>query len=167
MSRGFFFLVTISVFLRALLLAGAGSSFAATPDTLSTPPARVKSPYKAMLCSALLPGGGQFYTENRGKGFVLLGVESVLLGATVLEHRRTENHWREYVRSGNSQEYELYLQGYDRRSRLLWWTGGAWAFSIADAYIDAYLYRFDAEEKLTLMIQPVQPGPSLSIQLRW
>jgi hypothetical protein len=120
-----------------------------------------------MLLSAVTPAGGQFYTGNRLKGIALAGAELTLLGLTAREHIRTEDHWDRYTRTGDQREYELYVRGYDRRATLVWWAAGVWVLSVADAYVSAYLYKFDDQERLTLRMTPADQRPTLGICLRW
>ncbi len=91
-----------------------------------------KSPAGAMLRSAALPGWGQFYNEKYIKGALILSLESFFMAGALVEHR---NFVREN-RSWSSIHRE-------RRNDFLIWLVGTILFSMADAYVDAHLYRFD------------------------
>lgn len=106
-------------------------------------PVKVESPNprKAMVYSAILPGGGQFYTGEYAKGLVFAGVELFLLGSAYMNYRESQKfkiHSFErdfYVREAIS--YSLYFLG-------------VYLFSIADAYVSANLHgvkRYFNKEK--------------------
>lgn len=44
--------------------------------------------------------------------------------------------------AGDTQSYDLH---YETRLDLIWYTSGAWLIGMLDAYVDAYLFSFDAE----------------------
>lgn len=100
-----------------------------------------KSPGKAMLLSTLLPGAGQFYTQNYLKGTVMLGAWSILGSLSIREHVLA----RDALRKNNNQNY---LEHRDKRNNLLWWTAAVWVFSIADAYVSSHMYKFKEQESL-------------------
>jgi len=117
-----------------------------------------KSTYWAMFDSAIFPGGGQFYTENRGKGVFFFLLQGGFLTATLIEHYRTEKSFNQYEKTLNPTDYEIYSHHFDLRSKLLWWTAGIWVFSMADAYVDAHFYCFEGGEKLSLNFSPTFQG---------
>jgi hypothetical protein len=82
-----------------------------------------KSVGKAMLF-CLLPGGGQFYTERYLPG-VLIGTGEITLG---------------YFAYKNHIEKK-----YTERNSFLWWGLFLFGYSLADAYVGAKMYGFDAE----------------------
>ena len=101
-----------------------------------------KSPGKAMLFSTLLPGAGQYYTENYLKGALMTAAWGTLGYLAIHEHlqARTALH--------DSNEYS-YIEHRDQRNLWLWWTAAVWVFSIADAYVSSHLYKFKAQETLS------------------
>jgi hypothetical protein len=104
----------------------------------------------AMLLSALLPGGGQFYTRNLLKGALYGGAELALAGVTVYQDRQM----RQAYRAGSPDSLVLK----NRRNALLWWTGAVWAFTIADAYVSASMYGFKEEQRLSVQVAPLEIG---------
>ena len=136
----------------------AGFVLAQTPDTLkpqlnradSTSKADAVGTYRpakstgtAVLLSFLLPGGGQVYTGNWWKAVLIAPAEVTLGYFSVKEHLAATKAW-------NGGDTTGYVQHRDRRTALLWWTGAALAFSMADAYVSAQMYGFDREMRLTL-----------------
>jgi hypothetical protein len=96
----------------------------------------------AVLLSGLIPGGGQFYTGNPLKGILLGGAELALAGITVYEYR--------YSNGGQGNT--------DLGNTFLWWTGFAWAFSMADAYVSASMYGYKEEQRLDVRAGPTTVG---------
>ena len=136
----------------------AGFVLAQTPDTLqpqlnpadSTSKGDTVGSYRpakstgtAVLLSFLLPGGGQVYTGNWWKAALIAPAEVTLGYFSVKEHLAATKAW-------NGGDTTGYVRHRDRRTALLWWTGAALAFSMADAYVSAQMYGFDREMRLTL-----------------
>ncbi len=122
------------------------------PQTLS------KSPGRAVLFSALIPGGGQVYTGHWWKA-ALIGPAEVALGYfSVKDHIGAT----EALRSGQEAEY---VRLRNRRNAFLWWTGAVLALSMADAYVSAQMYGFDRQmrfsgrtPRLALAVGPMRVG---------
>jgi hypothetical protein len=64
------------------------------------------------------------------------------------------------VKGSDSTAHELHRA---RRDDLLWWTAGVWAFSMADAYVSAHMYRFRAQQSLSFGLSP----KGLMISYHW
>lgn len=95
--------------------------------SLAKPSSRRVNPGTAVLLSALLPGGGQFYAGQPLKGVIIGAAELGLAGLSI-----------HYYRRGNA----------DIGNTFLWWTGFAIGFSMADAYVTASMYGFREEQRL-------------------
>ena len=102
-----------------------------------------KSPTWAMISSALLPGGGQFYTEHYKKGLLFALAQGTLAGMTLYQHIKTEENWDRFESSGDVNDFNVYSDHYDKRRTLLFIDAGVWILSIADAYISAHFYEFE------------------------
>ena len=101
-----------------------------------------KSPGKAILLSTLLPGGGQYYTENYLKGALMTTAWGTLGYLAIREHLQA----RAAIRDSNENSY---YQHRDQRNLWLWWTAAVWVFSVADAYVSSHMYKFKAQETLS------------------
>ncbi len=114
----------------------------------------VKSPWGAVLRSAVLPGWGQFYNESYLKAGAALAINGTLLGTIFYYNDR----W----------QAKRDVQFRDRRDTFIWIWGVVYLLTMVDAYVDANLYGFD--KVLRLSVQPPQkynhPG-MLSLQLRF
>jgi len=127
-------------------------------DTLKNNP-NAKSPTKAMLMSAILPGLGQFYNKSYWKIPIIYG----LAGYFVYEIRQNDKNYKYYRElfiqsvqvSGGDYRYKR-LRDFYRDQRDLF---GIYLFvlylaNIVDAYVDAHLYNFDVGENLSIQILP-------------
>ena len=113
----------------------------AQQDTTFKKPHR--SAFLAVSFSAVIPGGGQLYTQNYLKSAGFAGV----LGYVGY-------NWYKYDRDyWNASGPELdYL--YEKKRKYMLWTIGVWLGSLADAYVSAHLYKFNqnAEPRVTFVI---------------
>lgn len=129
-----------------------------------TPARDSKSPFWAAVSSALLPGGGQFYTENQVRGLLFFFTQGALLGMTLYEHIKTEDSWKRFERTRDWSYYDDYSYHFDRRYNLLWWDAAAWFLSVADAYVDAHMYRFREGGRVAFTVRPSEES-GLKLQL--
>jgi len=106
-----------------------------------------KSPTGALLRSALLPGWGQFYNQEPLKGVILGTVELGLLAWLVREHIVAEDARQAYLVSGDPADESRYETHKQRRIDLIWYTSAAWLYGMFDAYVDAYLFSFQSENR--------------------
>ncbi len=134
-------------------------SFSQT-DTLKSSNVKTKSPTKAMIMSAILPGLGQFYNGSYWKIPIIYG----LAGYFVYEFKQSDKNYRYYRDlfaqsvqiSGGDYRYKR-LRDFYRDQRDLF---GIYLFvlylaNIVDAYVDAHLYNFDVGESLSIQISPI------------
>ena len=105
-----------------------------------------KSPGTAVLLSLLLPGGGQVYAGQWWRAAIIAPAEVTLGYLSWREHREVVR-WDALRRSDALIEdaRSEYHRHRDRRAALLWWTGAVLAFSMADAYVSALMYRFEEQ----------------------
>lgn len=103
--------------------------------------AQGKSPFVATGLS-VLPGGGQFYTDNRIKGIVFSALQSTFAFFTIAEHIKTENAYKKYKETRDMEDYAEYEKHFKKRYTLLWWDAGIWTLSMSDAYVSAHFYKF-------------------------
>ncbi len=94
----------------------------------------VRDPKKAMVYSAILPAGGQFYNRDYVKGIALGGLEVFLLASACVNYRESLKYpdiseYKDFY-ARESFSYTLYFLG-------------TYLFSIADAYVSAHFYNVD------------------------
>ncbi len=120
----------------------------AQPDSLDSPSLiEYRNPSGALLRSFVMPGWGQFYNNEPGKGLIYGAIELGLLGMIFYENDKSEYAREMYQATGliswqNSYDFHSSL-----RRDFVWYTAGAWLVGMLDAYVDAYLFSFDAENK--------------------
>jgi hypothetical protein len=96
-----------------------------------------------MFASAAYPGLGQLLNGAEPKAAIVSAAEALIVGALVIEDRRTRNSLRMYKETGDDDWYNEYSSHYDRRQTLVWWAAVAALYGLADAYVDANLIGFD------------------------
>ncbi len=106
-----------------------------------------RSPLLSVCFSAALPGGGQLYTQQYLKAAVFAGG----LGYLGYCYNREDQ-----AAIGNlvQDDYNYHDQ---RRRKYKWWFIGIWTLSLADAYVDAHMFKFDEHGEPDLSLQ-VAPG---------
>ena len=141
------------------------------PDTTAYHP--TKSPLKATLLSAVLPGAGQVYNESYWKVPIVVGFGVYLLSNWLDNNRRYQDYKTQYEASLatyppdgdpallNSREFYK-----DQRDAFTWYLVIWYFVTLADAYVDASLYDFNVGSDLSLRTLPVlSPVPVRAIQL--
>lgn len=101
----------------------------------------LKSPLGAMLRSAVLPGWGQFYNERYWKAGLVTAVNAALVGRALYFNDRFET-----VRQPDGSRDRGYRE---RRDNYLWLFGLSYLLTLADAYVDAYLFGFETAMEVT------------------
>ncbi|MCX6167946.1 MAG: DUF5683 domain-containing protein [Ignavibacteriales bacterium] len=111
-----------------------------------------KSPWGAVLRSAVLPGFGQFYNESYWKIPVVWGV----LGALGYQWSVNNNSYvlnkDKYAESfntkagGNITYYRMSQFYRDQRDLVAVFIGLTYFLNLVDAYIDAHLFDFDVSK---------------------
>ncbi len=96
----------------------------------------LKSPWGAVLRSAILPGWGQVYDRAYWKAAGYLAVDGYLF-------YRAHQADRKYRDTGQTRFREEY-------SKFSWYFGAAYLLTLADAYAGAYLFKFDQAMRLTV-----------------
>jgi len=125
------------------------------------------SPFNAGLRSALLPGWGQRFNRQPVKGAVLFA--AVLLGAygTVQTYGQSRDDYDTYEATGNRSDPTY--DDYSRRRTQAALLGGAtvalWAYSVFDAYRNAYNPLYGSDPAFQLALQ--DDGASLEWQRRF
>ena len=136
-------------------------------DTLTKVDHKTKSPGLAMLFSAVVPGGGQFYNESYWKVPVVLGF-GVYFASQWLHNNRLYKDYRDkYTQSllenpsGDGRMLQLREFYKDQRDTFTWYFAILYFVNIADAYVDASLYEFDVSGDLSIKLMPAQNGLAL------
>jgi hypothetical protein len=139
--------------------ARAAAKRTATDTTAYHP---TKSPLKAMLFSAVLPGAGQFYNESYWKVPIVLGFGVYLLSNWLDNNRRYHDYRSQFEQSllANPPDGDQVLLSTrefykDQRDSFTWYLLIWYVVTLADAYVDASLYDFNVSSDLSLRTLPV------------
>ena len=150
------------------VLQGSDSTARGT-DTLRHAALPRKTPALAMLCSAVLPGAGQFYNQSYWKVPVVLGLGLYFASTWLDQNRRTQDFREKYAASlaavpSDPFTSDTYLRERDfykqQRDTFAWYFVILYLVNIADAYVDASLFDFDGGKDLSLRVLPGVPGPA-------
>lgn len=110
-----------------------------------------KQPYRALLYSAVCPGGGQIYNQQYLKAGLVLGVQSYLVYSAIANAGKRRDFRDLAAHAPNEQQQLSYnAQSRDYKERMtndVWWIGITAALSLIDAFVDAHLYDFESEKE--------------------
>ena len=117
---------------------------------------RQKNAYKAILLSATIPGGGQFYNKSHIKGFIFAGL--------FVHHLEKAYEYNKDLQKVDKDKNEsLYKHNYEKRQSYIGWVIGLTLFSMLDAFVDARLYNYYImKREIRLEFQPENQAVSLS-----
>jgi hypothetical protein len=109
-----------------------------------------KSPWVAVLRSALLPGLGQIYNESYWKAPIIWGISGWIIHNWIVNnnlYRDYRDRYLESVLSGSeNSNYKLYREFYkDQRDLFAIYLGLTYFLNLVDAYVNAQLFSFDVE----------------------
>jgi hypothetical protein len=113
-----------------------------------------KSPWIAVVLSAVVPGLGQLYNQSYWKVPVILGL-SAYLGYQIYDnHKKYKDYRSQYAASqtpgnelGNPTLYELREFYRNQRDDFIWYFTIVYVVNLIDAYVDAHLFDFDVREE--------------------
>ena len=99
----------------------------------------LKSPWGAVARSAVLPGWGQIYTEHYLKAALVFSINAYF----VYQIYHYEMLWRDDKNEGYRS----------KRNQNTWYFALSYLLTMVDAYVDAYLYKFDDAMKIAHQFQ--------------
>lgn len=142
-------------------------------DTIPSEYTPAKSPWLAVLFSAVVPGAGQVYAASYWKVPIIVGF-GVYFASQWLDNNRRYRDYRDKFRasitpdlpSGNPQYLQLREFYKDQRDTFTWYFTILYFLNLADAYVDASLYDFDVGNDLSIRLMS-DPGRGLSLQVRF
>ena len=111
----------------------------------------MKSPWGAAMRSAMLPGWGQFYNDQYIKSIIVFGIVADFVRKAIVFNEKYKD---------TSEKAFL-----ERRSVNIWYAGLTYSLNMVDAFVDAYLYKFDETMDMSLQIAPVEDTIGFSLTL--
>ena len=113
----------------------------------------LKSPRGAMLRSLVVPGWGQFYNEKYVKAGLVFATSSFLI---------YHIGWYQYKwKEDKNKTYR------GKRNLYSWYTLLAYLLNMADAYVDASLYKFDESMELSQRVEKREGKWEARIGISW
>ena len=111
-----------------------------------------KSPWGAVLLSAILPGLGQIYNESYIKAPIIWGIEGSLLAAWIFNNDRYKKYGNFFIQPpdlGLKEQYRDTRDFYrDQRDLVTIYMSLVYLLNLVDAYVDAHLFDFTVKEDL-------------------
>lgn len=105
-----------------------------------------KSPWGAVVRSAIIPGFGQFYNESYWKIPVIWGVGALFFSGWVYNNNLYKDNKNLFIEKGE-EIYKLRRDFYrDQRDNFTIYLVLLYILNLVDAYVDAHLYDFNVEE---------------------
>ena len=105
-----------------------------------------KSPWGAVLRSAVIPGLGQFYNESYWKIPIIWGVGALFISGWIYNDNLYVENKDLYFETGD-ERYKSYRDFYrDQRDNFTIYMVILYILNLVDAYVDAHLYDFTIEE---------------------
>ncbi len=111
----------------------------------------VKSPWGAVIRSAILPGWGQIYNEQYAKSVIALAANGLL----VYQIYHYEQRWRDMKNEVDRSKRNLFT----------WYFSLTYILTMVDSYVDAYLFKFDEAMKISYRIDPQKENWMCSIDI--
>ncbi len=143
-------LLTRHIVKTALVLLLLSGSIFAQEDKIESKPEPLsdsifvmqKSPWGAVLRSAIIPGWGQFYTKSYWKIPVIWGVGVWLIYEWNQSNKNIKYYKEIYYSTNNSNYLGLSSDYQDQRDLFSIYIGLTYLLNLVDAYVDAQLFDF-------------------------
>lgn len=126
-----------------------------------------KHPGWAIIASALLPGGGQFYAENYARGIFFSTLQISLISLTLYEKIQERDYKKLYDENHDKDTWDKFNKHRSRVRNLLWWDAGIWFLSCADAFTDAHFYGFNERVDFSIHFKKNTGTSQVGITLRF
>jgi len=105
-----------------------------------------KSPWTAVLMSAVIPGAGQIYNESYWKAPIIWGLAGWLVYNWVQNNNSYKENRDIYLKTGNENYRKLRTFYRDQRDLFTIYMGLTYLLNLVDAYVDAQLFDFSVDE---------------------
>jgi len=155
--------ITVKSLLIVLILSSAVFSQQDTtskenPDSVFV---MAKSPWFAVLQSAIVPGLGQIYNESYIKAPIIWGAAALLVYGWVYNNNKHSDYDILYQQTQNNF-YRQYRDFYgDQRDLFTIYMGILYLLNLVDAYVDAHLFDFNVTDG------PVNNSPMLNLRINF
>lgn len=120
-----------------------------------------KSPWGAVLRSAILPGFGQYYNESYWKIPIVWGVLTWFTYNYTILNNDYKFYRDRYISTANPNDKTLRDDFRDERDMFAIYLGLTYLANLLDAYVDAHMFDFTVKESSSL-----SPGYFCEISLK-
>lgn len=106
-----------------------------------------KSPWGAVVRSAIIPGWGQIYNESYLKAPVVWGISSWLAFNWIQSNNQYQDYKRISIKNPDNINLKNQRDFYrDQRDLFVIYMGLTYILNLVDAYVDAHLFDFNVDE---------------------
>ena len=105
-----------------------------------------KSPWGAVLRSAIVPGLGQIYNESYYKAPIIWALGGWLIYNWVNNNNLKNDYAELFIQTGNESYRFLRTTYQDRRDEFAIYIGLVYLLNLVDAYVDAHLFDFSVDD---------------------
>ncbi len=105
-----------------------------------------KSPWGAVLRSALIPGWGQIYNESYWKAPIVWGITGWFVYAWIDNNNKYIDNKNIFIDTGIDRFRRLRDFYRDQRDEFAIYIALTYFLNLVDAYVDAHLFDFSVEE---------------------
>lgn len=149
---------TARIFFFLFLLNGIANAQEEKNDTVYV---MHKSPWGAVLRSAVIPGWGQIYNQSYYKAPIVWGVSAWLVYNWIQSNNQYKNYQKFYFQTSDTR-YKTQRDFYrDQRDLFSIYMGITYVLTLVDAYVDAHLFDFSVEE------EPVTGTSKLNVRVNF
>lgn len=120
-----------------------------------------KSPWGAVLRSAIIPGWGQLYNESYWKIPIVIGVSGLLVYNWIEVNNEYHKYRTRYTQDLNTQTLRIREFYRDQRDMFAIYIALTYLLNMVDAYVDAHLFDFDVTE------EPITKSPQINFKFRF
>lgn len=104
-----------------------------------------KSPWGAVLRSAIIPGWGQIYNESYWKVPIVWGITGWLVYVWVDNNNLYKDNRTLFLQTGDDR-YKRFRDYRDQRDQFAIYIVLTYFLNLVDAYVDAHLFDFNVDE---------------------
>jgi hypothetical protein len=96
-----------------------------------------RTPKNAALRSLILPGWGQYFNEQRDKGYVIGGAAILTFAGSYFLYTKANNTYDDYEKAGirNGPLYSDYETQSNQAMAVSFLCAGIWIYAVIDAYV--------------------------------
>lgn len=139
-------ILIVLIFLSINLKAQKDTSVVSDTSKLSDKFVMQKSPWGAVLRSAIVPGWGQIYNESYWKAPVIWGITGWLVYGWIYSNKAYMRNRDIFIQTGDERYIRVRDFYRDERDQFAIYMVLTYFLNLVDAYVDAHLFDFSIDE---------------------